>query len=360
MTRYDAVALDDPWTVKPNQFPAAGSRGEMLAFATNYAVLAPSILNTEPWRFRISGDAIDVLADRSRHLPITDPQGRELIISCGAALLNLRVALHAFGCAIRVEIHANRTDARCLATVTLTGRESPGEIELRDAVTRRRTNRGTLTGSALPADMVAKLKDAAGQEHAAVSFIENADERKRVGELVAEAESALLSEPSYRSELADWILRRLAEGEVTDRDIRGPIAGRGPDQPFHADHFPASAASIARTYPPDAEGSSRRSGHLTSAPTLALLTTARDTSEHWLAAGQALQRVLLTATAANLAASFLNPPVEVAALRPKLKTIFGAAGAPQILLRLGHGTDVAPAPRRPVREVLEEATGPRK
>jgi hypothetical protein len=113
-----------------------------------------------------------------------------------------------------------------------------------------------------------------------------------------------------------------------------------------------SAVSVARMYPPSGETWSRRKGHLASAPVLALISTDDDTPGSWIAAGQAMQRLLLVATSAGVSASFLNPAIEVPTLRPKLAGVFNARGLPQVLLRLGHGYLPAPEARRPVREVL--------
>jgi hypothetical protein len=87
-------------------------------------------------------------------------------------------------------------------------------------------------------------------------------------------------------------------------------------------------------------------------PVLAVLGTAEDTPSAWLAAGQALARVLLHARAENVWSSFLNQPIEVATLRPKVKALLKEAGVPQLVLRMGYGQEIKPTPRRPSAEVL--------
>lgn len=87
----------DPRTITQADFPRTGSRAEQWQFLLNYALLAPSEYNTQPWLFHVHEDSVAFYADRSRRLPVLDPENRELLISCGAALLNLRLALRHFG-----------------------------------------------------------------------------------------------------------------------------------------------------------------------------------------------------------------------------------------------------------------------
>jgi hypothetical protein len=103
----------DPWQVSAEDFPTDGSSEEKLWFVLNYGLLAPSSHNAQPWRFRIHGSTLDLYADRTRSLPVSDPNNRELTLSCGAALLNLRVALEYFGYANRIELFPTRTNPIC-------------------------------------------------------------------------------------------------------------------------------------------------------------------------------------------------------------------------------------------------------
>src|SRR3712207_9303545 len=95
--------LDDPWKVSEGEFPKSGDAEEKLHFLLNYAVLAPSGHNTQPWLFRVRANEVELYADRTRGLPVVDPEDRALIISCGAALFYLRVAIRHFGHADEVE-----------------------------------------------------------------------------------------------------------------------------------------------------------------------------------------------------------------------------------------------------------------
>ncbi|MGH7970305.1 MAG: hypothetical protein ACREIC_16405, partial [Limisphaerales bacterium] len=105
------------WTAAPRQFPESGSDGEKLQFLVGYAVLAPSKCNAQPWLFEICGDSMDLICDRRWAFHEIDPLGRQLILSCGAALLNLTVAARHFGCELHIETFPWPGDRYLLARV---------------------------------------------------------------------------------------------------------------------------------------------------------------------------------------------------------------------------------------------------
>lgn len=348
------VLLEDPWTVDPAAFEACGTRNEKLLFLLNYAVLAPSILNTQPWHFRLTDEGVNVFADRSRLLPVTDPHGRELTISCGAALLNLRIAMRGFGFGCKTEIFPNGSSADLLARVKLTGPETPSDSDrrLRDAIPLRHTNRRELLDRPLPGGLLNDLSAAAQQEGATLEITVGGPAKASITELIAEAEKTLLADPKYRYEMGDWIGQRIRE-TIAPSQPDASIAGHTPTHPAHPDLRMPSAASATRIFSRGEEALGRLKKHLAGAPVIALVTTRDDTPESWIAAGQGVQRALLEATAAGACASFLNPPVEVPSLRPKLARAFGTRGTPQVLLRFGYGGEIPPEARRPTAAVLD-------
>jgi hypothetical protein len=123
------------------------TRSSDLAMAVEHALRAPSVHNTQPWRWRFRAGGVDLYADRGRHLAATDPDGRDLLLSCGAALHHLRVALAAGGLAVAVERTPDPEDADHLATVTITaGPPDPADAALFREIPRRRTDRRRATG----------------------------------------------------------------------------------------------------------------------------------------------------------------------------------------------------------------------
>jgi hypothetical protein len=324
-------------------FPARGDPAEKLRFLLSWAVLAPSRHNTQPWLFEIDGVEVRVFADGSRTLPATDPDGRELLMSCGAAITNLTIAAAHFGFATSVEVVRGYRRDGLVARVCLEERRSstPEVEELFQAIPRRRTNRLPLDGREPPEGLIAQLVREARWEGAGLRPVED-HQRSLVAELVGEGDRVQWSNPRWRAELSAW--------------TRLNFSGRRDGMPAAA-HGLSDAAAFLRPLlqwlldPSRTEAErDRRRARTTRA--LLVLSTARDGKEEWVAAGEALQRILLRATAAGLTASYLNQAVEVPELRARLRDAVGEAGVPQVMIRLGYGLDVPPVPRRRVEEVL--------
>jgi hypothetical protein len=304
-----------------------------------HAVLAPSSHNTQPWRFRITGSRIALYADRTRALPVNDPYDRELTISCGCALMNLRIAAAHEGLGVTCDIVPDPDDRDLLALVSLdrAGTASPSEAGLFPSIGERRTYRRRFESRDVPNALLQALSEAAAGEGAWFHVIEPEEKRRDVAALVAEGDALQWSDPGWRRELAAWMHpRRQGDGLA----LPGMIA--------------PVAQIVVRTFDMGHGVGARDQELADASPVLAVLGTAGDGIDDWLHAGQALERVLLKAYSGGLQASYLNQPVEVASLRAKLQHLIGRAGFPQILLRLGFPPDALPAaPRRPLDDVID-------
>ncbi len=325
--------------------PRKPATGDLWWTVLHYAVMAPSGHNAQPWLFRISGDVAELLADRRRSLPVIDPHDRELVIGCGAALLNLRVAIHHYGLAERTELLPNpSTDPDLLARVELTGPNTTGPAEERlfSAIPERRTNRMEYTVEPLPPGLIDELQAAAELEGAWLVSLRAGADRSHVADLIAEGDRIQAADPSVRREMASWVRNNSSE----KRDgLRGYSFGYGSLQswlaPFYVKLVDWGAAQ-----------SSRDRDLISTAPAFVVLGTAGDSVIDWLRAGQALGRVLLLAQASGVSASFFNQPIEVPELRHRLLSAAAASGFPQLCFRLGHAGKVIPSPRRRVEDVI--------
>lgn len=324
-------------------FPARGDPAERLRFLLSWAVLAPSRHNTQPWLFEIDGDEVRVHADGSRALQATDPDGRELLMACGAAVANLAIAAAHFGHATSTEVvHGYRRDG-LVARVWLEERRpsTPEVEELFQAIPRRRTNRLPLDGREPPEGLVSQLVREARHEGAWLRPVED-HQRSLVAELVSEGDRVQWSNPRWRAELSAW--------------TRLNGSARRDGMPA-ASHGLSDAAAFLRPLvqwvrDPSRIEAERDRRRACSTRALLVLSTSRDGREDWFAAGEALQRILLRATAAGLTASYLNQAIEVPELRGRLRDAVGEAGLPHVMIRLGYGLEVPPVPRRRVDEVL--------
>ena len=337
------LATTDPWRVDPAEYPAAADENRQLRFLLRWAVLAPSAHNTQPWRVRVADGQVELHADPSRALPVADPDGRERIISCGAALFFLRLAIRRFGRMDRVALFPDPSRPDHLATVRRAEPVTPGrEVHrLFEAVTERRTQRAPFAALEVRAADVAALLEAAEDEGAWFRPLGGAL-RGEVAGMIQEADLVQYADSAFRHELAAWVRPRSA----TSHD----------GIPARALGLPRLLAPLAPTLMgalnlgPVRGGSDRRAAE--EAPLLAVLGTEGDRPADWLNAGQAVARVLLAGRARGLSAGFLNPPVQVPALRQALRERLGREGWPQLVLRMGHGRVLRPTPRRGVEECV--------
>jgi hypothetical protein len=338
------------WNVSTPGFPEGGDAAEKLTFLLRYAVLAPSGHNTQPWLFALHGDTVDLCADRTQALAVVDPEDRELTISCGAALFNLRVALRRFGYRDdQVELLPDPADADLLARVRLVEGEPPSleEEALFEAIPRRRTTRAAYEEREVPAELQQELEDEAAREGAWLHLVRGG-EREAVAELVAEGDRAQMGDKRFRRELAAWMHPNRSRAA---RGMRGYGFGFG-------DLMSLGSPLVVRTFDLG-KGQAAKDRELAEhSPLLTVLGTDGDSPREWLAAGQALERVLLRACSHGLTSSFLNQPAEVEAIRPRLAAAIGRNGRqPQLALRFGYGPDIPHTPRETVEKLLVGRSG---
>jgi nitroreductase len=308
------------------------------------AVAAPSIHNSQPWRFRLqpATSVLEVRADRRRSVPATDPQGRALHISVGAAVLNLRVAARHLGWAPEVRLLPDPSEPDLLAAVELdmaAAAPVPGTERLYDAIWHRHSTRLPFTGQPVPPAVLAELADAARSEEAAL-LLPDREESARLLRLTAEAEGRNTTDPAQRAESRSWI----RTGAVPAYGI--PAAALGPQD--SAGQLPMRDFAALR--PAD----HRPPALFEREPRIAVLTTDRDGPADWLRAGLALEHVLLAATVHEVRASLLHQAMEWPMLRSEAHDPHGRPGYVQLLIRLGYGPEGAPTPRLPAEAVLDQ------
>lgn len=318
--------------------------GDLMRQAVAQALRAPSLHNSQPWLWRVGDGVAELHLDPARRLPATDPRDRELVISCGAALHHLQVALAGTGRGARVRRLPNPDDPAHLATVTAVPDPHDDDRDLAPELARRRTDRRRCSGWPVPADIVGELVEVADLRGLVLQPVTDPAQRRTVYRAVAQAAAAAGADPGRVAELDAWSGRPAGVDDgvpATASPRPAPVPGQVPMRSF---------ARPALAQPPT-------SGE-PEAAALLLLSTPGDNRLQWLRAGEALSAVLLTATREGLATCPLTEPLEIDEVRDLLANAVLRATHlhPQVLVRVGWpvagAAELPPTPRRPPEAVV--------
>ncbi|MFY1694803.1 Acg family FMN-binding oxidoreductase [Solwaraspora sp. WMMA2101] len=320
-----------------------GRPGPLMAACLEAAGAAPSVHNSQPWRFRPHPDGVDVLADRARQVDLIDPDGRELTISVGAAVFNLRVAMLAHGRTPVLRLLPEPGQPDLLARITVGAPIEADETVrlLARAVAHRRTNRRPFTDLPVPPEVLDELVAAARTEHGRLAVVDPLAGPSVVA-LISTAEDRRRADPAYWVELERWTRERPGRLDGVPPQAFGP--------------WPVPRTVPVRDFGLVWPARRRRVAAFEDSPVLAVLYTTADGPRDWLRAGQALQRVLLTATVRGLSTTLMTQPLEY----PELRDLLGGSAdgrRAQAIIRIGYGPLSPPVPRRPLDELIDSAPG---
>ena len=318
---------------------------EIARYVVAQAVWAPSVHNTQPWWFTVGGQQISLHADAGRRLAVADPEGREMLISCGAALFNARLALRSLGYIPQTRVLPDPSQPSLVAHVTWRpGLTDEFERRLFGHVLTRRTHRGAFDSAPLPPGLLTALRTGAAQEGAALRILADDGRRALLAAAVETAERHQRQTGQTVRELARW----------------APAPGSARRDGVPATSYPARAERTEPYFP----GRDFAHGNGWGLPPLGparwarvagvagLLTTAADRPADWVNAGQALQRILLLASTSGAAVALHSQPLELPWLREFVRTQFSGGAYPHLVLRIGLVTQVAVSVRRGPDEVL--------
>jgi len=321
------------------RFPDAGT----VRTALSLAARAPSVHNTQPWRWQVDAHSLHLYSDASRQLPNTDPDGRDLILSCGAALHHCLVAFAAVGWRSKVTRLPNPADPSHLAAVELFPYEADSvDVALAAAIPRRRTDRRYYSSWPVPVGDIALMAARAARNGVTLCRVEDMDNLQKI---VTQSVQEHLNN-DYLGELTAWSGRYASVAGVPARNTPVP----DPNAKIPSRYF----AGPALPMPPDSSSDDDNAVVLA-------LGTRNDDRMAQLRAGEATSIVLLTATSMGLASCPVTEPLETPGTRETVRSdIFGDTDYPQMLLRVGWApinADPLPAtPRRDLSEFVEWMT----
>lgn len=339
---------EQAWQIEPSDFPSGGSARDVLAFLVRYAVLAPSGHNTQPWRFVLGNTHVDIVADTSRALRMVDPHGREMAMSCAAAAETMLAALRAYGLSGELTALPAPQAPEVIARVVLRDKPAAGAVdyEMLDAIAGRRTVRRPYADTPVPAEVQALMRETAAPFGVDLGLYEDSATRDAIAELVVDADHIQFADPAFRDELASW-MHKLSS--PAGDGLAGPGFG-------FPDWATPVAATLFRMFDLGSAVARLDRPNVLGAPLLGVFSTPGDTRAEWVATGRALAAVLHVLTMHGLVNAFLNQPIEVTTIRPKLAELSAPQRTPQLLSRFGYlkeGIALPPhAARRPLDEVL--------
>ena len=311
---------------------------ETVRSALSLAVRAPSVHNSQPWQWRVGKHSLHLYADPDRHLLHTDPDARDMLLSCGAALNHCVVALAALGWQSKIHRLPNPDEGHGLASIELY-RYPANEVDitLAAAIPRRRTDRRHYSPWPVSQGHLALMGARAARAGVTLRRVGELDSLKN---LVFQAAMRHAMDYDYMAELATWSGRYGATAGVPARSTpESEPAATIPGRAF-------AGAVLAQTAEVDpAEDNA----------VVIALGTAADDDVSRLRAGEVTSLVLLTATALGLASCLITEPLEIPETRAAVRAdVFGADGYPQVLLRIGWApVNADPLPSTPRRDVSE-------
>ncbi|HEY8197751.1 MAG TPA: hypothetical protein VIG04_12270 [Gemmatimonadales bacterium] len=326
-----------PWEVSPEDFPSDFPIQVQLKFLLQYAVLAPSAKNTQPWCFSIGENTIGIFADLTRCQPVADAGRRELYISLGCALENLLVASQQFAFRHEVRYFPQSTNEELAAIVSFRSGGTPSSsragITLA-SITARHTQHGPYRDEPVAEEVRQHLLHCCGTLGLRVDLSDNPVLRLRVRELNLQADEMEFADPAFRKELGHWVGQGVFGAPALLARLEGLVV---------------SGMNLGRAV------GKRNAAMLSSAPLIGLISARTDdrTSQVWT--GQALERLWLHATRIGIALQPMSQALEIPSLRAELAQVIAEPGwVPEQVFRIGY--PVRPArrhtPRRSVDSVL--------
>lgn len=309
-----------------------------------FATLAANSHNTQPWKFRVSENTIDILPDFTRRTPAVDPDDHHLYTSLGCAAENLVVAANASGRAAKAAVHTDDA-GDCFIKISL-GQGEKTDCTLCDAIPSRQSTKSEYDGTPLSDAELHQLEKAASRK--GVDFLLFTERRKldEALEFIQAGNSAQMDDPKFVEELKSWI-RFSSKTSIKKADgLSGPSAGN-PSSPDWLGPFLFNLVFKKKSE------NLKLEKQLASSAGLAVFVAKDETPEGWINVGRSFERFALTATALGFCHAHVNMPVEAPTVRPEFARWLGIADRrPDLVIRFGRAEPMPMSLRRPVNDVI--------
>ncbi len=309
-----------------------------------HATKAPSGHNTQPWKFKILENAIEVYPDFSQELPVVDSDHRELYISLGCAVCNMRLAALQYGYAYTTQIieEKKQTSIKINLEKTQTTKDT-----LFEQIEKRQTNRSMYTGKSIDDAVLTPLQKWNHQDGIGIYFFKNGDhDFQIIKENILKGNEIQMNDPKFREELISWIRFNKQEVNTTQNGLSYEVMGSPSLPNFLAKMIIAFFLTAKKQNKTDTQ-------KIDSSSHFILLTTQSNTIKEWIYLGMSLQKLLLQCTQWEIATAFCNQPCEIESLSSELqKQLPINHEYPSIILRIGYAKSVPFSPRKDLEKVL--------
>jgi hypothetical protein len=319
--------------------PSEPSLRDLVRFAT----LAPNSHNTQPWKFRLTEDAIDILPDFSRRTPAVDPDDHHIFVTLGCAAENLLIAANASGRPADISVETGEPDTHIRVSL---GRGIPNEKELCSAIPARQSTRSDYDGNGVGAEELAKLAHSALMPGVQALFLTEQSKLEAVLEFIVQGNSAQVDDAAFVRELKSW-LRFNADSAIETGDGLFAKCSGNPALPTWAGSF-----MFDRVFTKEAENK-KITRQMRSSAGVVVFVAETNTPEGWIQVGRSFERFALQATVLGIRHAHMNMPIEVAALRPAFADWLGMPGQrPNLVIRFGRAPPMPMSMRRALDNVI--------
>lgn len=343
------------WNINEKDFPDSGSVEEKIKFILNYAILSPSSHNTQPWKFKISpanfsngasGNSLEIFADSSRRLKISDKDGRMIFISVGCALTNILITADYFGLNYEV-FYGKKADgfkesaARILFSEDKEKKKN--NAALFNEIPNRSTNRNPYKDIPVSEEFLESLKKFNAREETAVEFISGTELKEKISDVMAGGMKRIMGMKIFRRELADWLRTNL----TLKHD---GMPGDGHNMNLFTSII---APYVLRNIDVSEVEKQKAKRRVLNFPALGIIGSKEDNVLNWIYAGELFQNLILAVKSNKMDIAIMVAIIEDPESRSKLQKTLNFPHLPQMFFGFGYAEKPAPkSPRRKLEEFL--------